>query len=404
MVFRVYIVKDRLYQMMVGGSPGRFEQADADRAFNSFQVMPAAGPAPGPAPKEGPVAKEQPAGVRQPPGLPKLPGIQDFKFPALPKPPAIDLPKPPQPPLGRVTPPKPKALTQPGRKPSGEFAGHEGGIQAMAVSPKGDLLATGGDDKTVRLWSLPSGTQKAKLTGHNSPVVHVAVGPDGEVASAGNPLDRNTIIIWDVETGRPRATIPGEKRTVLALAFSPDGRYVASSHWETVKVWDAATGAEHYSKEYRPGVVHALAFSPDSKTLYAGAINGTIHVTDVEKKADRATWKGHRARVSSLAFAPGGRKLLSAGVIDAKLWDVASGQPDGSFNLPARLTESAAFSPDGKRIATVANGVVHLWDADSGRELRPADYAGRAKEALFLSDGRLAVAGSAPAVAVYAAD
>ena len=65
----------------------------------------------------------------------------------------------------------------------------------MAFSPDGRLLASAGDDGTVRLWDPATGAGLATLTGHTDTVDAVAFSPDGRrLASAG---DDRTVRLWD---------------------------------------------------------------------------------------------------------------------------------------------------------------------------------------------------------------
>ena len=63
-----------------------------------------------------------------------------------------------------------------------EFVGHPEGVNSVAFSPDGKLLASGSWDKTVQLWEVKTGEQKWLLTGHMASVISVSVQPGGEVA------------------------------------------------------------------------------------------------------------------------------------------------------------------------------------------------------------------------------
>ncbi len=132
--------------------------------------------------------------------------------------------------------------------------GHSGVVQTVAVGRTGDrdVIASGGDDGTVRVWDAVTGAPvgpplKGSLKGHGRWVSSVAVGRAGDrdVIVSGS-LD-GTVRVWDAVTGAPvGAPIEGHGRWVYAVAIGRAGDrdiIVSGGHDGTMRVWDAVTGA-----------------------------------------------------------------------------------------------------------------------------------------------------------------
>jgi WD40 repeat protein len=101
-------------------------------------------------------------------------------------------------------------------------------------------LASGADDRTVRVWDAATGAELRALAGHDDWVRSVAWSPDGTRVASG--ADDGTVRVWDAATGTELRALAGHDGGVNTVAWSPDGTQLASGADDgTLRVWDGAS-------------------------------------------------------------------------------------------------------------------------------------------------------------------
>ncbi|NIP95441.1 MAG: hypothetical protein GWO24_19165, partial [Akkermansiaceae bacterium] len=196
--------------------------------------------------------------------------------------------------------------------------GHEGEISCIAFSSDGRRLASGSQDRTVRLWDIADRTGPARLAtlaSHDDLVAGVAFGADGTMLASAS-FDR-AVRLWNIgDAGNPEAlgTLSGHQDAVTSVAFSPDGKTLASASWDhTVRLWnlsdprDVEESSVVTTFEDR---AWSVAYSPDGRILACGSADRTVRLLDAGNPATSghlATLSGHRDGVSDVRFGTEGR-------------------------------------------------------------------------------------------------
>jgi WD40 repeat protein len=271
---------------------------------------------------------------------------------------------------------------------------HDGPWKSPVLGPERAWLAAikQAEPDEAWVWDLGTGEPRTRLDGHEGKVVALALAPDGAVlASSG---DDATVRLWDTATWSQRAVLRGHEGPVTAVVYDPDGKWLASSGADgIIRFWSPhAPHTQLVSYSGHSGPVKALAAAPDGTRIASGGADGTVRVWQVpgaRTPASAPPAQGAR-NFSVPSYADGSsRKLLSSistkrGTIST-YWYPSPAKPDsdGDPTLISRRFEGwvpqLAVSPDGSWIASGSmDRLVRIWDPDSGTITTTLDHDGLA--------------------------
>ena len=273
--------------------------------------------------------------------------------------------------------------------------GHTADVQSLAFSPDGVTLVSGSQDNTIRFWRHRDGASLKILKEHTGEASNIIFSPDGlTIASTSEDY---TICLRQVSDGSLSRTLKGHTDFISCIAFSPDGSVLASGSYDgTIRIWHVNNGTLLKTLEEQTGRVECIAFSPDGSIIASGARYTIIHLWHVGDGKKVKTLRGHKGLVTSIMFSPDGN-LLATGSGDkrVRLWHTIDGKLLKTIQGPTDWITSLAFSPNGSIIASSYHNTICLWNVSNRKLLKTLHgHAGRVNKITFSNDGEILASAS----------
>jgi WD40 repeat protein len=287
---------------------------------------------------------------------------------------------------------------------------------AVAWTPDGNRVVTGGMDGSVRTWPADTQTKARLLESRHGNVLRLEYSPNGRwlASSGGAPTTGKSVTVWDPDSGEIVSTLQGHTAPVLVSAWHPDGIHLATgSRDRSVRIWNVQTGNpsrvfDHAAKvrgvafnpagdliacaandevivrtfpsgDERLRIRHAseimsMDWSPNSRWIAIGG-NGAAATIQIIDAADGTTVRTipAKATVNQLRFSPSSTRLaaiISGEFVPALVYDARTGKVLARIGQRARILQALAFSPDESRIALVGTDqMLRIWDVNNQREV-----------------------------------
>ena len=293
-------------------------------------------------------------------------------------------------------------------KQSREIKADDSVLQRLAFSPDGQMIAVCGRH-LVQLFDVKTGERRRSFAGHTDIVTCIAWSPDGRLLASGS--EDRTIRLWTVDSGELVRVVQEEFKwysgkilsMLTHLVFYPDGKTLASSEGSAfVRLWDVETG--HWKQ--RLSIRHLKAcnhmdISRDGKSF---AIAGTPNVAgevaqvslyQVDFGLCRKHFLAHHGTTSAtgVSFSHDGRRIVTCGQDNtSRIWNVESGAQLHKLNGPSKSkgVVAAAFIPNGTRVVSMTGEeTIQVWNADDSKLISTVDGTDGGARGFALSpDGR----------------
>lgn len=303
---------------------------------------------------------------------------------------------------------------------------HNHGVLMAVFSPDRAQVATASFDRTARLWNLDrsglwnidNASSGFAVLNHCSFVLQALFSKHNQriITASSDRMVRD----WELPGSRPGMITLTHSNSVLHAEFSPDAtRVVTASSDQTARIWDARTGLPVTAPLVHSGAVYHATFNSNSTIVATASADGTARLWNAATGAQISPSLQHSNIVWHVAFNNRGNQIVTASGHfrtlaasssyalrnswwrpgnprhdingEARIWDVASGQPVTPPLLHSDAVVHAAFSPNDQTIVTSsADRTAQLWSAIDGRKIGSVmSHAGQVFKGYFHPNGEI---------------
>ncbi|OBZ87415.1 Protein tipD [Choanephora cucurbitarum] len=254
-----------------------------------------------------------------------------------------------------------------------KITAHDTDIHCIAASSTGNMFATGGADKKIKLFDAKTGHSIQTLSGALQTITSVCFNISDELI-LGSCTD-NATRIWSLSTHRLIHTLTGHIGKVYAAKFTVNSNQVVSgSHDRTLKIWDLQKGYNIRTIFTFSSCNDVCLMDPDGQILVSGHLDNNVRLWDARTGTGIKELTGvHNGQITSVCMSPDGNTFLTNSrdntlkIIDVRMYDIVRSFQADSYRTGLNWSR-ATFSPDGKYIAAGSiDGSLHIWNAKTGK-------------------------------------
>jgi WD40 repeat protein len=250
-------------------------------------------------------------------------------------------------------------------------------IRSLLISPDGTRLFSGGNDNDIRIWSLPDGELLNTLTLHTRVVTGLAITPDGTLlisgSASGNEQER--FIVWSLPNGTAIKNLAKETNSRGAVAISPDGTMLVTSEPWGINFWSLP---DFELINTREGGSEHIIISPDGERMVScDNVYHRLNIRTFPRGSIIKMLDGHTDTINAIVITPDSKRIISAGddhtihfwSLDNRelLFSIQATLKMGQYDSGVYGVKALAITPDGTLLVSGAgDSTIKLWSLPDG--------------------------------------